>query len=54
MDLINLDAVHPDQRVRDALATALDDHDTAQMPVNTVGALFGLLTTEQAETLADT
>jgi hypothetical protein len=51
LDLIDLDATDPDRRVRDLLAAVLDD-DIAQQPTSSVGALFGLLTTDQALRLA--
>jgi hypothetical protein len=53
LDLIEPDAADPDSRVRDLLGVALEDHDLAQKPSHPVGALFGLLTTEQALRLAD-
>lgn len=52
LDLIDLDATDPDRRVRDLLAAVLDD-DIAQQPTASVGALFGLLTTDQALRLAE-
>lgn len=53
LDLIDLDAADPDAAVRDLLGVVLEDHDLAQQPSHPVGALFGLLTTEQALRLAD-
>jgi hypothetical protein len=52
LDLIDLDATDPDRRVRDLLAAVCDD-DIAQQPTSSVGALFGLLTTDQALRLAE-
>ena len=52
IDLIDLDAATPDQRVRDALGAVTGNHDLAQKPSSAVGAMFGLLTIEQAEALA--
>lgn len=53
LDLIEPDAADPDSRVRDLLGVVLEDHDLAQQPAHPVGALFGLLTTDQAHRLAD-
>lgn len=52
LDLIDLEATDPDRRVRDLLAVVLDD-DIAAQPTASVGALFGLLTTDQALRLAE-
>jgi len=52
-DLIDLGAADPDGPVRDLLSVVLEDHDLAQQPAHDVGALIGLLTTEQALRLAE-
>jgi len=51
LDLVDLDAKDPDRLVRSALAIVLDD-DIAQQPASAIGALFGLLTIDQALQLA--
>ena len=52
-ELIDLGAADPDGPVRDLLSVVLEDHDLAQQPAHDVGALIGLLTTEQALRLAE-
>jgi hypothetical protein len=52
-ELIDPGAADPDGPVRDLLSVALEDHDLAQQPSHPVGALIGLLTTEQALRLAE-
>jgi hypothetical protein len=51
-ELIDIDAKDPDRRVRDLLAAVLDD-DIAHKPTSSIGALFGLLTVDQAKRLAE-
>jgi len=51
LDLVDLDAKDPDRRVRDLLAQVLDDW-LALHPTSAIGALFGLLTIDQALQLA--
>jgi hypothetical protein len=50
-DLIDLDADDPDHRVRNLLAVHLGDD--AHKPANTIGALFGVLTLDQAIAIGD-
>jgi hypothetical protein len=50
-DLIDLDADDPDAAVRNLLAVHLGDD--AHKPANTIGALFGVLTLDQAIALGD-